>query len=392
MPASCRSARPGQRSHRPGTRSVSPDRRTVWDAAVVTPCPVVRSEACLLHVPGAEIWVGVRTPGTEVAERAVRIESVLRAAGHPVADGVPHDDDVLLRVHDPRLVEHLRTVYARWVQAGFLATPGQDRVVPYLVPSAGMLDGLPEREPTAVHAAAGRWCYDTMTLVGPGTWEAARGAVDVTLTAVDARGPGGNRWRTRSTRPPGHHVTQAAYGGSCYLNNAAVAAAGAARRGARPGRRRRHRRAPRQRHAGRLLRPRRRVLRLASTSTPAPAGSRTTPASPTRPGAAPAAAPTATSRSRRGHRRRRLAGGAATGSPDAVAAYGAGALVVSLGVDAALDDPESPAAGDRTTATSAPAGASPRWGCRRSRCRRAATTSTRSASLVAATLRGLAAG
>jgi acetoin utilization deacetylase AcuC-like enzyme len=27
------------------------------------------------------------------------------------------------------------------------------------------------------------------------------------------------------TRPPGHHVTRSAYGGSCYLNNAAIAAA-----------------------------------------------------------------------------------------------------------------------------------------------------------------------
>ncbi len=184
---------------------------------------VVRSDACLAHVPGAEIWVGVRTPGTEVAERAARIETALRGAGHRVVEAVPHDDDVLLRVHDARLVEHLRTVYDRWVAAGFPDEPGQDRVVPYLIPSAGMLDGLPEREPTAVHAAAGRWCYDTMTLVGPGTWEAARGAVDVTQSAVDAV-VGGEPLAYALTRPPGHHVTRAAYGGSCYLNNAAVAA------------------------------------------------------------------------------------------------------------------------------------------------------------------------
>jgi acetoin utilization deacetylase AcuC-like enzyme len=86
-----------------------------------------------------------------------------------------------------------------------------------------MLDGLPEREPTAVHAAAGRYCYDTMTLVGPGTWTAARAAVDVTLTAVDAV-IGGAAVAYALVRPPGHHVTRSAYGGSCYLNNAAIAA------------------------------------------------------------------------------------------------------------------------------------------------------------------------
>ena len=188
-----------------------------------SPAVVVRSDACLLHVPGAEIWVGVRTPGTELPERATRIEEVLRRAGHRVVDATTHDDDVLLRVHEPRLVEHLRTVHARWVDAGFPVEPGQDRVVPYLMPTAGMLDGLPEREPVAVHAAAGRYCYDTMTLVGPGTWEAARAAVDATLDAVDLV-VAGEPLVYALVRPPGHHVTRAAYGGSCYLNNAAVAA------------------------------------------------------------------------------------------------------------------------------------------------------------------------
>lgn len=184
---------------------------------------VVRSADCLLHVPSAEIWVGVRTPGTELPERASRIEAELVARGHEIRDAAVHDDDVMLRVHDPRLVEHLRTVYDRWVAAGFPDEPGQDRVVPYLMPTAGMLDGLPEREPAAVHAAAGRYCYDTMTLVGPGTWTAARAAVDVTLTAVDALAAG-TPLAYALVRPPGHHVTRSAYGGSCYLNNAGIAA------------------------------------------------------------------------------------------------------------------------------------------------------------------------
>ena len=184
---------------------------------------IVRSDECLLHVPGAEIWLGVRTPGTEIPERAMRIEQALRDHGHRVIDAGSHDDDILLRVHDPELVRHLRTVWDRWVEAGLTADDRHDRVVPYLIPSAGMLDGLPERQPTAVHAAAGRWCYDTMTLVGPGTWTAARAAVDVTLTAVGAVLTG-DHLAYALTRPPGHHVTRSAFGGSCYLNNAAIAA------------------------------------------------------------------------------------------------------------------------------------------------------------------------
>jgi acetoin utilization deacetylase AcuC-like enzyme len=63
-----------------------------------------------------------------------------------------------------------------------------------------------------------------MTLVGPGTWEAARGAVDAALTAVDHVTAGAGQLAYALCRPPGHHVTRDGYGGSCYLNNAAVAA------------------------------------------------------------------------------------------------------------------------------------------------------------------------
>jgi acetoin utilization deacetylase AcuC-like enzyme len=62
-----------------------------------------------------------------------------------------------------------------------------------------------------------------MTLVGPGTWTAARAAVDVTQTAVSLV-VGGRRAAYALVRPPGHHATRRAFGGSCYLNNAAVAA------------------------------------------------------------------------------------------------------------------------------------------------------------------------
>ena len=62
-----------------------------------------------------------------------------------------------------------------------------------------------------------------MTLIGPGTWDAARGAVDAALTAVDLV-LAGAAGAYACCRPPGHHAGRACYGGSCYLNNSAVAA------------------------------------------------------------------------------------------------------------------------------------------------------------------------
>jgi acetoin utilization deacetylase AcuC-like enzyme len=186
--------------------------------------PVVWSDDCLRHEPLAEVWLGVRTPGTELPERARVIRAAAEAAGADIVAATAHGDEILSRVHDALLLEHLRTIYAAWLEAGLHDDPGQDRVVPYVFPTAGLLAGHEARLPTAVWARAGRYCYDTMTLVGPGTWEAARGAVDAALTAVDLVRRGEARVAYAMCRPPGHHAGRDSFGGSCYLNNAAVAA------------------------------------------------------------------------------------------------------------------------------------------------------------------------
>jgi acetoin utilization deacetylase AcuC-like enzyme len=199
---------------------------------VTLPVPVVWSEDCLRHEPGGEVWLGVRDQGTEVPARALVLRDALAAAGAPVVPARPHSEQILRTVHDPDLVDHLARVWHEWVEAGFLAQYGRDRVVPYVFPTDGLLAGLPLRSPPAVHGRAGRFCYDTMTLVGPGSWAAIRGAVDAALTAAGLVSSG-ERVAYALCRPPGHHVTRAAYGGSCYLNNAAVAAQALRAAGAR---------------------------------------------------------------------------------------------------------------------------------------------------------------
>jgi acetoin utilization deacetylase AcuC-like enzyme len=177
--------------------------------------PLVWSDACLLHEPEAEIWAGVRTPATEVPERARRVREALTEAGAREVAATPHDDTALLAVHDPALVDFLSTIWDEW-QAADLPS---DRAVPSTFARSDS-----SAPPTAVWAKPGLFAYDTMTLIGPGTWEAARAAVDVALTAVDLI-TGGEPIAYACTRPPGHHVTRTLYGGSCYLNNTAVAAA-----------------------------------------------------------------------------------------------------------------------------------------------------------------------
>lgn len=191
--------------------------------------PVVWSPVTGEHDPRHEVWVGVATPAAEVAERVDLIKAALTAADHPLVRAEPHPDDVLTAVHDPAMLEFLSTVATRWAQGPYVDLVGQDLAVPYLFPTPAFTAGLPTRPAATVHVETGRFAYDTMTPVGPGTWPAARAAVDCALTATDLVSAGAPL-AYALCRPPGHHATPAGFGGSCYLNNAAVAAT-ALRRG-----------------------------------------------------------------------------------------------------------------------------------------------------------------
>ncbi|MFL5920131.1 MAG: histone deacetylase family protein [Gaiellaceae bacterium] len=175
--------------------------------------PVVRSDRCLLHEPAAEIWVGVTGPA---AETPARMTAILDALDARLVEAEPHPDEALLAVHDEELLAYLASAWEEWHAADL----PQEQVVPYVFAHREL--GA-RRVPAAVWARPGWFAYDTMTLVGPGTWDAARAAADAALTAVDLV-LAGEPVAYACTRPPGHHVTRRAYGGSCYLNNAAIAA------------------------------------------------------------------------------------------------------------------------------------------------------------------------
>ena len=191
--------------------------------------PVVWDERCRLHDPAGEIFVGVRTPGTETLDRLDAITDGLGDARLTAAE--VHDDEVLLAVHDLALVEFLSTAWEKWDASRVRDDPGQDRVVPYVFAHVG-LAAQPLAVPSAVWARTGYFAYDTMTLIGPGTWPAVRAAIDVALTAVDLVAAGAPH-AYACCRPPGHHACRSCFGGSCYLNNSAVAAEALAQRGAK---------------------------------------------------------------------------------------------------------------------------------------------------------------
>ena len=114
--------------------------------------PVVWSDDVLRHEPRTEVWVGVPTPGTEVPDRARVLLEAVTAAGARVVPSSSYDDEVLRRVHDPAMLDHLRTVADDWAAGEYESQVGQDRVVPYVFRSPRR----PRRTPGPVCGATTR--------------------------------------------------------------------------------------------------------------------------------------------------------------------------------------------------------------------------------------------
>ncbi len=186
--------------------------------------PVVWTDRHRLHEP-VEVWLGVQEAGNEAPQRAELIREALVAAGAPIVAPNEHPIDHVLRVHDADLIEHLSTAAEQWDASGLTEDAGRRLVVPYLFPHPDLISDRPLATPLELTARAGFFVYDTMTLLGPRSWEAIRAAADVALTAADLVA-GGAAAAYACCRPPGHHATRRAAGGTCFLNNSAIAAAG----------------------------------------------------------------------------------------------------------------------------------------------------------------------
>ncbi len=182
---------------------------------------VVASDRHRGHAPLAEIESSGLQPPFEHPGRADAIEKTL--AGDDRFDLTPPDDwgaAPIAAVHDAGLVEFLERAWADYQ----LRHPGTHDVVPDVFAMPGLLDGIgPFPERSLVDHELGRWCFETTTPITEGTFDAARSAVDIALTATVAV-IDGEVAAYGLCRPPGHHAPTALYGGYCFFNNAAIAA------------------------------------------------------------------------------------------------------------------------------------------------------------------------
>ena len=170
---------------------------------------VVYSSSHVLHNPDTEVQFGVPIPMYEVPQRAEVIRGALEADGG--------------------FVRYLEDAWRDWRRA--ISAP---QAIPDTVLHPALRDGMgPAKEPASPLARLGYWCWETMNPIVPGTYAAARSAVDVALTSVDLV-LGGEQAAYGLCRPPGHHAPRAAFGGYCFFNNAAIAAEEIVRRTGEP--------------------------------------------------------------------------------------------------------------------------------------------------------------
>ena len=176
---------------------------------------IVHSPLHLRHAGGVELHRGELVPCYEKPERADYIREVLAAAGHALVEPRDFDVEALHGVHDPAFVDFLLTAHARWRDEGRGGS-----MLPSGFPARSLRR---DRIPEGINGAMGYYAFDAGTPIVEGTWDAAFASARCAMTAAALVAEGGEP-AYALCRPPGHHAARSAYGGYCFLNNAALAA------------------------------------------------------------------------------------------------------------------------------------------------------------------------
>jgi acetoin utilization deacetylase AcuC-like enzyme len=156
------------------------------------------------------------------ADGVERLDAVLaelgrRGLGRIVTpQGVPLMS--LERVHSPRYLHFLRTAWNEWLSLA----PAHAGAIPSA--SGFAIRGMRcDAEPQDFSARLGLYSADAATMLGAGTWTAAKTGADCAVNAAHALRLG-ERSTFVLTRPAGHFAGADYLAGGCYLNNAALAA------------------------------------------------------------------------------------------------------------------------------------------------------------------------
>ncbi len=172
-----------------------------------------------LHHGKVEMFRGQLVPCFEVPARADYVLQELRLRGlGEIIGPASFDNDGLVRVHSQRYLNFLSTAWDEWVALD-PANAQRDAIPSYWPIRTFRSDVLPASFP----ARMGLFSFDAGSPLTSGTWTAARAGACCALTGAQLLARG-DRAAFVLTRPPGHHAGRDFFGGYCFLNNAAIAA------------------------------------------------------------------------------------------------------------------------------------------------------------------------
>lgn len=167
-----------------------------------------------LHDPEQVFRTGKFIPQPDRTERYRIFLDTMRQDGHEILTAPLGDLDPILEVHDPDYVAFFQTVYERWA-----ANPGYGPdVIPNVHPTHRM-----HRKPTELLGELGWYSNSTSCPITADTWRSVNASAQAAIHAAD-RLSGPARSVYAMCRPPGHHAYPDLMTGVCFLNNAAIAA------------------------------------------------------------------------------------------------------------------------------------------------------------------------
>ena len=172
-----------------------------------------------LHQGRFEMFRGQLVPCFEVPARADFVLAELARRGLGEVRSPPRFEvPALTTIHTPRYLDFLAGAWDEWVA---------------LDPVNATRDALPSVWPARTFrtdvlpanfsARMGLFSYDAGSPLTSGTWVAARAGADCAFAAAGQLVQGARSAFVLS-RPPGHHAGADFFGGYCFLNNAALAA------------------------------------------------------------------------------------------------------------------------------------------------------------------------
>ena len=176
------------------------------------------------HEPKHFMANGKVLPSPEQPERIRVLQEGAKAAGCRFAPPADAGIGPIAAVHTAEYLRFLETVYQRWRR---IDGAGEE-VIPNIHP-----DRRDAGYPKSVVGQAGFHQADTACPIAAGTWEAAYWSAQTAIAAADTILAGEGSVYALS-RPPGHHAFADLAGGFCFLNNAGIAAERLLKAGRRP--------------------------------------------------------------------------------------------------------------------------------------------------------------